>query len=165
MTYRVIQWGTGSVGKQALREVLRNPEFVLAGVKVYGDAKVGKDAGELCGMPATGILASQDPAVAKGDTVLYCPIVADYDEIARSIESIRAKCQELGRDPATVSSRCSLTPTSWRVPPPVDDLIDAAVASGQRLAGLGVTNFTVPLNYYQLDLDALQRLLKALRAA
>jgi probable F420-dependent oxidoreductase len=90
---------------------------------------------------------------------------ADYDEIARSIESIRAKCQELGRDPATVSHRCSLTPTGWQVPPLVDDLIDAAVVSGQRLAGLGITNFTVPLNYYQLDLDALQRLLKALRAA
>jgi probable F420-dependent oxidoreductase len=90
---------------------------------------------------------------------------AEYHEIARSIESIRTKCLELGRDPATVSYRCSLTPTGWQVPPLVDDLIDAAVASGQRLGGLGITNFTVPLNYYQLDLDALQRLLKALRAA
>jgi probable F420-dependent oxidoreductase len=90
---------------------------------------------------------------------------AEYDEIARSIESIRTKCLELGRDPATVSYRCSLTPTGWQAPPLVDDLIDAAVASGQRLGGLGITNFTVPLNYYQLDLDALQRLLKALRAA
>jgi probable F420-dependent oxidoreductase len=90
---------------------------------------------------------------------------AEYDEIARSIESIRTKCLELGRDPATVSYRCSLTPTGWQVPPLVDELIDAAVASGQRLGALGITNFTVPLNYYQLDLDALQRLLKALRAA
>jgi probable F420-dependent oxidoreductase len=90
---------------------------------------------------------------------------AEYDEIARSIESIRTKCLELGRDPATVSYRCSLTPTGWQAPQLVDDLIDAAVASGQRLGGLGITNFTVPLNYYQLDLDALQRLLKALRAA
>jgi probable F420-dependent oxidoreductase len=90
---------------------------------------------------------------------------ADYDEIARSIESIRIKCEELGRDPATVSYRCSLTPTGWQVPPLIDDLIDAAVGSSQRLASLGITNFTVPLNYYQLDLDALQRLLKALRAA
>jgi probable F420-dependent oxidoreductase len=90
---------------------------------------------------------------------------AEYDEIARSIESIRTKCLELGRDPATVSYRCSLTPTGWQVPPLVDELIDAAVASGHRLGALGITNFTVPLNYYQLDLDALQRLLKALRAA
>ena len=33
MAYRVIQWGTGSVGRLALREVLKNPEFQLAGVE------------------------------------------------------------------------------------------------------------------------------------
>lgn len=90
---------------------------------------------------------------------------ADYDEIARSIESIRDQCAALGRDPETVSYRCSLTPTGWPVPEIEDELVDATVASATRLAGLGVTNFTVPLNYYQLELDGLGRLLKALRAA
>lgn len=85
MRYRVIQWGTGSVGRIALRELLTNPEFELAGVKVYSGAKAGKDAGELCGAPPTGVRAVLDPAqlaLRAGDCVLYCPIVADYDEIA-----------------------------------------------------------------------------------
>lgn len=89
MVYRVIQWGTGSVGKLALREILSNPAFQLAGVKVYGDAKAGQDAGTLCGMPATGVLAVKEVAaldLQKGDTVLYCPMVADYDEISRLLE-------------------------------------------------------------------------------
>jgi len=85
MVYRVIQWGTGSVGKLALREVLKNPEFRLVGVKVYSDAKVGQDAGALSGEPPVGLTAVKDAArldLRKCDTVLYCPMVADYDEIA-----------------------------------------------------------------------------------
>jgi hypothetical protein len=85
MPQRVVQWGTGSVGRIALREFLSNPEFELVGVKVYSDAKLGQDAGALCGRPATGVKAVRDPAalpLRRGDCVLYCPIVADYDEIA-----------------------------------------------------------------------------------
>jgi len=84
LAYRVIQWGTGSVGKLALRELLKNPEFELAGVKVYSDAKVGQDAGSLCGMSDTGIKAvkhAADLQLQPGDTVLYCPMIADYGEM------------------------------------------------------------------------------------
>ena len=86
MAIKVIVWGTGSVGRIALREVLRNREtFELIGVKVYGDAKVGKDAGELSGEPATGIAAVREMAdlpLDAADCVLYCPMVVDYDDIA-----------------------------------------------------------------------------------
>lgn len=90
MAYRVIQWGTGSVGRLSLREALKNPAFTLAGVKVYGDAKVGKDAGSLCGMPDTGVLAVKEMAdlhVQRGDTVLYCPMIASYDDIVQLLEA------------------------------------------------------------------------------
>jgi probable F420-dependent oxidoreductase len=90
---------------------------------------------------------------------------ADYDEIARSIESIRNECTKIGRDPADVCFRCSLTPTSWEVPASSDDLIEGAVANARRMADLGITHFTIPLNYYQVDLVLLGQLLKALRAA
>jgi probable F420-dependent oxidoreductase len=90
---------------------------------------------------------------------------ADYDEIARSIESIRHECVISSRDPADVRFRCSLTPTGWSVPESADGLIDGAVARAHRLAGLGITDFTIPLNYYRVGLDVLGRLLQALRAA
>lgn len=60
MTYRVIQWSTGNVGRYALRQILDHPELELAGVLVYGDAKDGRDAGALCDRPATGIRATRD---------------------------------------------------------------------------------------------------------
>jgi probable F420-dependent oxidoreductase len=90
---------------------------------------------------------------------------AAYDEIAASIEAIRTQCVTSGRDPDSVSFRCSLTPTGWSTPSSVDGLIVGAVNCAQRLAGLGVTNFTVPLGYYQIELEDLERLLRALRTA
>jgi len=85
MALKVIVWGTGSVGKIALREVVRGHDFDLVGVKVHSDAKLGKDAGDLCGEPPTGILAVREIAdlpLDDADCVIYCPMIADYDEIA-----------------------------------------------------------------------------------
>ncbi|MDB5583548.1 MAG: dihydrodipicolinate reductase [Bradyrhizobium sp.] len=85
MAFKVIVWGTGSVGKIALREVVRSDDFELVGVKVHSDTKVGKDAGELCGEAATGIRAVREAVelpLDVADCVLYCPMVANYDEIA-----------------------------------------------------------------------------------
>ena len=55
--YRVIQWGTGNVGRHALRAILGRPDLELVGVNVYDPNKVGRDAGDLAGLPATGVLA------------------------------------------------------------------------------------------------------------
>lgn len=75
MPHRVIVWGTGNVGVPALRIVLSNPALELAGVIVSSKAKVGKDAGELCGQPPTGVRATDDVAAALAsgaDAVAYC---------------------------------------------------------------------------------------------
>ena len=45
--YRIVQWGTGNVGRQALRTILERPDFELVGLRVYNPDKVGMDAGEL----------------------------------------------------------------------------------------------------------------------
>ena len=84
MAYKVIQWGTGGVGKYSLREVLKNPDFKLVGVKAFGAGKDGIDAGDLCGMPKTGVLASREAdrlPLAEADICLYMPKVPDYAEI------------------------------------------------------------------------------------
>jgi hypothetical protein len=58
---RVAQWATGAVGRAALREIIENPDFQLAGVLVYDPAKDGLDAGALCGLPpTTGVAATSD---------------------------------------------------------------------------------------------------------
>jgi 2,4-diaminopentanoate dehydrogenase len=74
MTYRVIQWGTGNVGRHALRAIITRPDFELVGLKVYSPDKVGRDAGEFVGEPATGILATDsidDILAIKADCVNF----------------------------------------------------------------------------------------------
>ncbi|MCU1468256.1 MAG: diacylglycerol kinase [Actinomycetia bacterium] len=60
MTYRVIQWSTGNVGTAALRCIIGHPDLELVGVWVHSADKAGRDAGELCGLPPTGVLATND---------------------------------------------------------------------------------------------------------
>lgn len=75
MPRRVIVWGTGNVGVPALRTVVSNPELELAAVLVSNPEKVGRDAGELVGLPPQGVAATDDiDAVLGGDAdaVAYC---------------------------------------------------------------------------------------------
>ncbi len=60
MTYRVVQWGTGNVGRLALRAIVGHPELELAGVIVHSAEKVGRDAGDLCGIAPTGVIATDE---------------------------------------------------------------------------------------------------------
>jgi len=61
MTYRVVQWSTGNVGRHALAGIDAHPELELVGVFVSNPDKVGKDAGELAGLDRTlGVTATDD---------------------------------------------------------------------------------------------------------
>ena len=60
MTYRVIQWATGTVGIHAVPAIVAHPDLELAGLWVHSDTKAGRDAGELCGTDPTGVIATQD---------------------------------------------------------------------------------------------------------
>jgi hypothetical protein len=60
MSMRIIQWSTGHVGIHALRAIIRHPDLELAGLWVHSADKAGRDAGELCDLPATGVLATND---------------------------------------------------------------------------------------------------------
>jgi hypothetical protein len=78
MTYRVIQWATGAMGKTCLRAILDHPDLELAGLYVHSDRKVGRDAGEIARRQITGILATKsfDEILAiDADVVLHCPLL------------------------------------------------------------------------------------------
>jgi hypothetical protein len=60
MTYRVIQWATGPVGRSSLRHILDSPDCELVGVYVHSPEKEGVDAGALIGRPDTGVKATTD---------------------------------------------------------------------------------------------------------
>jgi 2,4-diaminopentanoate dehydrogenase len=91
-TYRVIQWATGVVGSAALRHFIENPVTELVGVYVTNPEKVGKDAGDLVGLPKTGVLATGDEeAILRmdADCVLFAPsmMTPPIDMVCRLLES------------------------------------------------------------------------------
>lgn len=90
MTYKVVQWASGSVGIEALHGILKNPELELVGLLVYGREKEGKDAGALCGLSPAGVVATrskEDIFALQADCVCYTPQVPDLDEVCRLLES------------------------------------------------------------------------------
>ena len=60
MTHRVVLWGTGNVGRNALIGIDARPDLSLAGVWVSNPDKVGRDAGELAGLGRLGVIATGD---------------------------------------------------------------------------------------------------------
>jgi hypothetical protein len=60
MKKRVAVWGTGNVGRPAIRAVLAHRDLELVSVIVSNPAKAGQDAGQLAGVAPAGITASAD---------------------------------------------------------------------------------------------------------
>ncbi|GEE03860.1 dihydrodipicolinate reductase [Gordonia spumicola] len=61
----VAVWGTGNVGRAAIRAVLAHPDLVLTAVIVSAEAKDGRDAGDLADLAEpTGVRATRDVEAA-----------------------------------------------------------------------------------------------------
>ncbi len=79
MTYRVIQWATGAMGKSCLRAVIDHPAMELVGLFVYGDDKAGRDAGDIARRAPTGVIATRDVGeilALDADVVIHCARLA-----------------------------------------------------------------------------------------
>jgi hypothetical protein len=91
MTYRVIQWTTGNIGRRSLHAIIARPDMELVGVYAHGADKVGRDAAELCGRSEpTGVLATNDIdelLALSADACCYNPLWPSVDELVRLLES------------------------------------------------------------------------------
>lgn len=79
MTYRVIQWATGAMGKSCLRAVIDHPAMELVGLFVYGEDKAGRDAGDIARRAPTGVIATRDVdeiLALDADVVIHCARLA-----------------------------------------------------------------------------------------
>ena len=88
--YRVVQWATGNVGSHSLRAIIQHPQMTLAGLYVHSESKVGRDAGELCGVGAVGIKATrdiEDIIALKPDCVVYMQQGCNFDDLCRLLEA------------------------------------------------------------------------------
>ena len=90
MTYRVVQWTTGNVGRRSVHAIAAHPDLELVGCYAWAPDKVGRDAGELSGIAALGVAATNniDELLAlKPDIVVYNPMWPDVDELVRILEA------------------------------------------------------------------------------
>ncbi|MBW2294632.1 MAG: dihydrodipicolinate reductase [Deltaproteobacteria bacterium] len=115
MSYRVIQWATGGVGRASIEGILSHPELELVGCWVHSDEKAGKDVGEICGMEPLGITATNDVdalLALEADCVMYSPIMANRKEVVRILEAGKNVVTPLGyfypgkRDVSDLEAAC-----------------------------------------------------------
>jgi 4-hydroxy-tetrahydrodipicolinate reductase len=88
--YRVVQWATGRIGACSLRELIRSPQMELVGVYVHSEAKDGRDAGELCGIPPVGVTATRsiDKIIAlKPDCIVANQEGCNVEDVCRFLEA------------------------------------------------------------------------------
>jgi hypothetical protein len=127
MSYRVIQWASGGVGRAAMQGVLAHPDLDLVGCWVHSSQKDGVDIGTLLSGSPIGVTATTDVEELlslDGDCVVYSPIFADVSVITRILES----------------GKNVVTPLGWFYPPGVErDRVDAVCkAAGVTLHGTGI---------------------------
>jgi hypothetical protein len=99
MTYRVIQWATGGVGRAAIQGIADHPELLLVGCYVTNPEKVGRDAGEIAGTAKLGVRATDDVAALlalEADCVLYSPLLAKPEEVKQILRSGKNVVTPLG---------------------------------------------------------------------
>ncbi len=127
MTYRVIQWATGGVGRASIEGIRSHPELVLVGAWVHSAEKAGRDVGEICGLGPIGVEASDDVEALlalEADCVMYAPIMADKAVVIRILES----------------GKNVVTPLNWFYPGKRDvaDLEAACRRGNATLHGTGI---------------------------
>jgi hypothetical protein len=129
MTYRVVQWSTGNVGRHALAGIAARPDLELAGVWVSTQDKVGRDAGELAGIGPLGVSATNDAdalLALRPDCVVYTAMADDriVEALADLAKILRAGVNVVSSAPVFLQYPAGVVP---------DDLvahIRAAAAEG-----------------------------------
>ena len=134
MTYRVVQWATGAMGKAIIRTMIDHPSTEVVGAYVYSEGKAGRDVGELANRPATGVLTTHnvDEILAlDADLVVHAARIGPYgdhdDDIVKLLES--------GKNVMSING---YTDPFAHPGPRLERLEAAAKAGGATLMGVGL---------------------------
>lgn len=136
--YRVAHYGTGDTGSQALRGIIRRPEFDLVAHLVHSPEKVGRDSGELVGMAPLGVQTtdSLDEFLAvDADCVAY--FATDMGRDPGAVIAEMCRMLESGRNVVTSTMPVLVYPPA--APPDLlQRLGDACTAGGTSFFCSGI---------------------------
>lgn len=134
MTYKVIQWATGYIGKMAIRSVVANPDLELVGARVFSADKAGKDVGEIAGIGPLGIKATdrlEDVLATPADCVLVMAAPSMFMPGGSLEKDMEPICQllESGKNVIDVVHVQMIHPPS--LPPEIRERVERACERGQ----------------------------------
>ncbi|MEV0318296.1 dihydrodipicolinate reductase [Streptomyces sp. NPDC050658] len=124
-----VVWGTGNVGRAAIRAVDAHPALKLTAVLVHDPGKVGRDAGELAdlgaelGLPATDDI---DTVLATGPRAVVYAASGDI----RPDEALADVCRAIRAGAVVVTPALYALYDQRGAPPELRDPVLAAVADG-----------------------------------
>ena len=128
MTYRVVGWSTGGVGRLAIRAVARRPDLELVGVWVHGEEKEGVDAGTLAGIDPLGIAATRDAdALLALEPDCICYSASGEQQDAGAVPDL-VRMLEAGVNVVSVSTPGLVHPAGYH--PEWRNALEAAAAKG-----------------------------------
>jgi 4-hydroxy-tetrahydrodipicolinate reductase len=140
---RVAVWGTGDVGHYALRGVITHPDLELVGLRVWNEAKVGRDAGELIGWEPVGVRATtstEEVLAAEPDCFVHVGPSRNLDPVPGLLRA--------GVNVVTLGSAGLVHPRSWQHPRKAE-IEQACVDGGSSLfyGGIdaGFASHTLPI--------------------
>ncbi len=137
MTLRVVVWGTGNVGRPAIRAIAGHRDLELVGAVVSSPAKVGRDAGELAGIDSLGVAATDDVSVALADDVDCVVYAATADTRPMEAYGDLDRLLRAGRNVVSTSFYPLLHPPS--APAPLLDVVtDACTVGGSSVFVSGI---------------------------
>lgn len=91
MTYKVIAWGTGTVGQEMARAIIdHRSDLEIVGARVYSETKSGIDIGTLVERDPIGVTATTDIRAIlalNADCVLYTPRNTSIDDVCALLRS------------------------------------------------------------------------------
>lgn len=132
VTYRVVGWSTGNLGKVAIRAITRRPDMELVGVGVHSPEKAGLDAGVVAGIEPLGLKTTADMGALialKPDCVVYSGPGESRDP---EVVSKLVRFLEAGINVVTVSSTGLMHPPTHRAD--LRRALEAAAAKGGATA-------------------------------
>lgn len=124
-----VVWGTGNVGRAAIRAVEAHPALELAAVLVHSPGKVGRDAGELAGLEShLGVAATDDvdAVLAAGPGAVVYAASGDI----RPDEALADVVRAVGAGAVVVTPALYALYEQRGAPAEFRDPVLAAVASG-----------------------------------
>ncbi|MCF8590190.1 NAD(P)H-dependent amine dehydrogenase family protein [Gordonia liuliyuniae] len=132
----VVVWGTGNVGRAAIRAVHAHPDLALAAVIVASESKVGCDAGRLADLPVgvagdLGVRATRDVDAALASLGGGGALVYAASGELRPDEAVADIVRALAAGAVVVSTSVYALYDHHSAPPEVRDPVEQACAAGR----------------------------------